>query len=421
MALQLIDIDAPAPNGKTGESARSTHIKVNANTTEIGQRLEALEADSGGAGEAIGDLRAELQQEALERQQDTEERRAADAAISEQLDVERVARQQQAESLSARITGRNRLVNGNFDFSQRGNSGIVSSAALYTADRWICSAAGGVQCNWGIGSPAVGEIPWARRFLGFNIVAGTTSAWVGQRIENASTFAGGKATVSFWARSGVAGKKVGLLIQQVFGSGGSAIVQVDGPLLTLGTAFQKFTATFDVPAVAGKTYGANDNLLLCFFYSDNRPELFGGQLINQTGLFELAQVQFESGEKATEFDFRPLGYELTLCQRYYEKSYNLEINPGSVSGLGRINTFYDRSTSGASTSDIRFRVTKRAIPALVIYSDGTGETNRTSGNTGAAGTVNSIVNAGTSGAQVNYTPGAGSWGASFQFTADAEI
>ncbi|WP_196769223.1 hypothetical protein, partial [Stenotrophomonas maltophilia] len=105
------------------------------------------------------------------------------------------------------------------------------------------------------------------------------------------------------------------------------LVQVDGPVITLGTAFQKYTVTFDVPSVAGKTYGANNNLLLCFFYTDNRPELFGGQLINQTGLFELAQVQFESGDMATEFDFRPLGYELSLCQRYYEKSLDVETAP----------------------------------------------------------------------------------------------
>ncbi|KOQ67116.1 hypothetical protein ABW42_03445 [Stenotrophomonas maltophilia] len=159
-------------------------------------------------------------------------------------------------------------------------------------------------------------------------------------------------------RSGVAGKKVGVLIQQVFGSGGSAIVQVDGPVITLGTAFQKYTVTFDVPSIAGKIYGTNDNLLLCFFYSDDRPGLFGGQLINQTGLFELGQVQFEKGEVATEFDFRP--YELSLCRRY------CIVDRNGSNGASRMNVgvafFF-----GSNTAYIPYSYpTMRTVPAVTI-------------------------------------------------------
>lgn len=353
MPQKLIDQTTIQPDGRPGDDAFTAFATCNDNFEDSEQRLSALEGGSSNIGQDVANLKTGLQQE-------TQLRTDADTALSLSIAAEVAARQSADTALGARIPGKNRLINGNFDFFQRGNSGNVTSAAPYTADRWICSAAGGATCNWGIGAPAVGEIPWARRFLGFNIVSGTTSAWVGQRIENASTFAGGKATVSFWMRSGVAGKKVGVLIQQVFGSGGSTLVQVDGPVITLGTAFQKYTVTFDVPSVAGKTYGANDNLLLCFFYTDNRPELFGGQLINQAGLFELAQVQFESGDKATEFDFRPPAYELSLCQRY------CIVDRNGSNGASRMNVgvafFF-----GSNTAYIPYSYpTMRTVPAVTI-------------------------------------------------------
>ncbi|PAM73150.1 hypothetical protein CEK00_04700 [Stenotrophomonas maltophilia] len=216
------------------------------------------------------------------------------------------------------FSGKNRIINGNFDIYQRGNPGTITNTAAYTADRWICSSAGaGATSNWGLGATTPGEIPDSVLFLGFNVVAGVSSAWVGQWIEGVHTFAGGKATVSFWMRSGVAGKKVGLLIQQHFGTGGSAMVEVQASsAITLTTNFTKYTVTFDVPSIVGKTVGANNALLLTFFYADDRSSMFGGQLIGQTGLFEVAQVQMERGGKATDFEWRPKAEEQLLCERY---------------------------------------------------------------------------------------------------------
>lgn len=418
MSQKYIDQTTIQPDGRPGDDAFTAFATCNDNFADAEGRLSALEGGSSNIGQDVADLKTGLQQE-------TQLRTDADTALSLSIAAEVAARQSADTALGARIPGKNRLINGNFDFFQRGNTGNVTSAAPYTADRWICSAAGGATCNWGIGAPAVGEIPMARRFLGFNIVAGTTSAWVGQRIENVGTFAGGKATVSFWMRSGVAGKKAGVLIQQVFGSGGSAIVQVDGPVITLGTAFQKYTVTFDVPSIVGKTYGTNDNLLLCFFYSDDRPGLFGGQLINQTGLFELGQVQFEKGEVATEFDFRPPAYELSLCQRYYEKSYNTDVNPVTANAAGYESALIANGGFFLSSTP-RFKVTKRANPSVIVYRYDTGGPGEwvEYGTTGSpvAGRAASVTGVGTNGFELRGT-GAAAGGnvARYHWTADAEI
>jgi hypothetical protein len=102
-------------------------------------------------------------------------------------------------------------------------------------------------------------------------------------------------------------------------------------------------------------------------------DAYGGVISGQSGEFGLAMMQLERGDRATAFDLRPLAHELQLCQRYYEKSYNLDVPPGTADGIGRDNQFYDRSVGVGSTSHIRCRVPKRAIPAYTVYSDVNGQ------------------------------------------------
>ncbi|MGO4717876.1 hypothetical protein AB4071_01930 [Stenotrophomonas sp. 2MCAF14_2] len=432
MALRHIDIDTPQPNGRFGEPTRSANIKHNANITETEERLEALESGTAGTG-------ARLDEEIAARA-------AADAALAGRIDAEHAlitketadrvaavqaeatARANADASLSARILGKNRIINGNFDIYQRGNPGTITNSAAYTADRWICSSAGaGVTSNWGLGSTTPGEIPDSTRFLGFNVVSGVTSAWVGQWIEGVHSFAGGKATVSFWMRSGVAGKKVGLLIQQHFGSGGSALVQVVAPdVITLTTTFTKYSVTFDVPSIVGKTVGGGNALLFTFFYSDDRPALFGGQLIGQTGLFEVAQVQMEKGPTATEYDWRPVGQELLLCQRYYSKSYALATKAGTPnSDPGRIATGLQISGTNSPSFTayaLRFPVSMRTSPAVTVYGAVSGNPNKVtmSDNADSSG-VPTVRGLSEGGCEINWVNNAGTFGGWFHFTADAEF
>lgn len=432
MALRHIDIDTPQPNGRFGEPTRSANIKHNANITETEERLEALESGTAGTGTRLDEEIAS--------------RAAADAALAGRIDAEHelitqetadriaavqaeaTARANADTALSARILGKNRIINGNFDIYQRGNPGTITNTAAYTADRWICSSAGaGVTSNWGLGATTPGEIPDSVRFLGFNVVSGVASAWVGQWIEGVHSFAGGKATVSFWMRSGVAGKKVGLLIQQHFGSGGSAMVQVVAPeVITLTTTFTKYSVTFDVPSIVGKTVGGGNALLFTFFYCHDLPDMFGGQLTGQTGLFEVAQVQMEKGPTATDYDWRPVGQELLLCQRYYSKSYSMATKAGTPnSDSGRIATGLQIPGTNApsfTAYTLRFPVSMRTSPAVTVYGAVSGNQNKVtmSDNADSSGGV-AVRGLSEGGCELNWVNNAGTYGGWFHFTADAEL
>ncbi|MBL8425472.1 MAG: hypothetical protein JNK06_18565 [Candidatus Accumulibacter phosphatis] len=75
----------------------------------------------------------------------------------------------------------------------------------------------------------------------------------------------------------------------------------------------------------------------------------GGQT---SGTWKIGQFQLEAGSVATAFERRPIGAELTLCQRYYE--------------IG--NAYYDGYAAAGSNpvggSNIKFMVAKRVVPTL---------------------------------------------------------
>jgi len=143
-----------------------------------------------------------------------------------------------------------------------------------------------------------------------------------QKIENVSTLAGKKATLSFYAKAD-ADKNIAIELLQYFGTGGTPSSNVTGigsQLVALGTTWNKYEITVDIPNIAGKTLGTdgNDYLIVGFWFdagSDYDTRTAG--LGQQSGTFDIAQVQLEEGSVATPFEERPYGVELQLCQRYY--------------------------------------------------------------------------------------------------------
>ena len=87
----------------------------------------------------------------------------------------------------------------------------------------------------------------------------------------------------------------------------------------------------------------------------------------------IGDAQFEIGPKCTTIERRPYGLELALCQRYYEKSYDLDTVPGTTTLIGAPIQHGGGSIllTGAS-----FKVRKRAIPTIVIYSPYDGASDR---------------------------------------------
>ena len=218
---------------------------------------------------------------------------------------------------------RNAIINGNFDFSQRGASFTANG---YGIDRWIHGAIGTTQTvtqqAFTVGQTAVPNEPmWFCRTVVTSVAGAGNYAVLGQRIENVRTFAGQQVTVSFWAKAD-ATKNISVEMSQFFGTGGSpsAIVNSIGTTKTsIGTSWQKVTVTATIPSISGKTLGSNPNSYLdlaIWFDAGSTFNTRTDSLGQQSGTFEIAQVQVEPGPVATPFERRPQQVELALCQRY---------------------------------------------------------------------------------------------------------
>ena len=237
---------------------------------------------------------------------------------------------------------RNRIINGNFDFWQRGTS-TTTTGNTYLADRWVSAYSTG-----GTVSQETSSLPTGSRYA-WKFVASASNSFLqmGQQIEygNCIDLQNTTVTISFMARAVTATAGSTALIfrtRTIAGVDGSCIfsgTNVDSTF-TLTTSWTRYTVTRTLPATFG-------SLSLEFALSSH---------VSGDGIM-LAQVQIEPGPVATPFEQRPIGTELSLCQRYYE-------NGGVVRGAPYVRP------AGVSTSDpncfatVQFRVTKRVSPTM---------------------------------------------------------
>jgi hypothetical protein len=271
---------------------------------------------------------------------------------------------------------RNAIINGNFDIWQRGTS---FTGTEYTADRWLSYRSGSTHTvsrqPFTLGQTDVpGEPEYYARTVVSSVAGADNFSAYQQRIEDVRTFASQQITVSFWAKAD-ANKNIAVEFMQNFGSGGSpsGTVQEISPVKkALTTSWQKITHTVTVPSISGKTLGSDNNSFLrlnIWFDAGSNLNSNSDTLGQQSGTFDIAQVQLEPGPVATPFERRPIGTELALCQRYFEKSFNLETAP--VQNVGSLQGAL--TTSGVSTSNnallghVDFAAEKRAVPTVTTF------------------------------------------------------
>lgn len=223
---------------------------------------------------------------------------------------------------------RNKIINGNFDIWQRGTSLGALAASRYLADRWVTTGNGSTtaisQQAFTLGQTAV---PYEPRFFHRVVVASVAGAgnwaFLQHRIESVRTFAGQTATLSFYAKADAV-RNIAIELQQNFGTGGSPSADVTAIGVTtksLTTGFTLYTVTVNVPSITGKTLGSNgDDYLTINFWFDagSTYNARTNSLGQQSGTFDIAQVQFESGTNTTPFELLPPAIIFEQCQRYYE-------------------------------------------------------------------------------------------------------
>jgi len=273
---------------------------------------------------------------------------------------------QMASANGGQLAGlRNKIINGNMGIFQRGTTAATTNGAYGPADRWLNQANGNVFST-SQGSFVSGDTLYdtggAQYFTQIAVTSTVSSAnynIVTQRIEDVRILAGQTVIVSFWAKAASGTPSIGLEITQSFGTGGSPSTAVTGTgqAQALTTTWTKYSKTFTVPSINGKTLGTTANTSyteLNFWIDAGSPtyDTRSGSIGQSSKTVSIAQVQLEIGPVATPFEQRPIGMELALCQRYYE--------------IGTINWLDYFPTTNGHAIPISFAVTKRATPATTL-------------------------------------------------------
>ncbi len=227
---------------------------------------------------------------------------------------------------AANNVGRNLIHNSMFNIWQRGNS--FTQLNVRTADRWSLAVAGADTVGVALAPLSdtnrtnIGDEA-AKYCMNVNVVGSTGHTYIQQSIEDMRRLAGKTVTVSFWSNADKT-LKLGVNILQSFGSGGSPSaglwVQATGNSVTVGTTFARYSMTFAIPSIIGKTVGTNgdDYHGLAFWYSagDGTAPL-GGNVGIQSGIINIWGVQLEIGNVATPLEKPDPQVDLANCQRFF--------------------------------------------------------------------------------------------------------
>jgi len=342
-------------------------------------------------------------------------------------------------------TGRykNALINGRFDVWQRNTTFTWdnTTTTIYTADKWLAqnSNGGGTSAATSVTrqafSPGQTSVPNDPAFF-WRVTNSTQGTSLGaasfhslkNHMENVHLFAGEQVTLSFWARSTITSKTLGMYLWQYFGTGGSPsanVTGIGGQTFSLSTTWTKFTATISVNSISGKTIGTSGNqtsaLILEFFFqagsnfSATLGSTFGWQ---GTGDIEIAQVQLERGAFATAPAIREPALELKLSQRYYQKSYDTITFAGATAFNGMTFAEYGAVQTGRFGLSTRFNLPMRITPTITLYDDvgNAGKTYR-AGSNKASNTTDQTC---TSGFHVFTDDATSSLTFGYHWTADAD-
>jgi hypothetical protein len=293
---------------------------------------------------------------------------------------------------------RNRIINGDMRIDQRnaGASVTPTGSGGYTLDRWTFSIS--QASKFSTQQSTVAPSGFINSMLITSLSAYSVAAGdyflLNQRIEglNVSDLGWGTAsaqtvTLSFQVRSSLTGTFGGALT--------NAAGNRSYPFSYSVSAANTFeTKTITIPGDTSGTWlttnGVGINLRFGLgvgsTFSSTAGAWAAGEFFSATGAtsvvgtngatFYVTGVDLQKGSTATSFDYRPYGTELALCQRYYQKSYNMGAAVGTATTDGQFNhNFLNLGNFGNVVQ--RFGVCMRASPTMTVYD----------GATGASGTI----------------------------------
>lgn len=286
---------------------------------------------------------------------------------------------------------RNMIINGQFDFWQRGTSIASPASDDYTADRfkWRRSGTGVVTVQRSTTVPGVLskyschiDVTTADASLAagdFYCLEQPIEGFISRRNYWPDTALGHIMKVSFLVYT----DKIGTYCIAVQNDGRTRS-QVREYTVSQSNTWTRVDLTINLPQDgtwetdedvgmrlifcfgAGSTYQSPDILDFAtgnYFCSSNQTNLMD----NAANNFRIAEVQFEISQNRTPFEQRPYAVERLLCERYYRKTFLPDTTPAQNAGAAQSLLAYGAGANGHAMWTWWGRIPMRADPTCTTY------------------------------------------------------
>lgn len=352
-------------------------------------------------------------------------------------------------TLAGPQVGQNRIINGDFKIAQRIQSQAGVTATQYnTVDRFAISIATAApaftQSQDSTDHPLLGAAG-----AGYNFKTQVTTAdasvtaakavFLYHRIEgynvNDITTGTAKGTLTFWCKS----PKTGIHCVSLTSSNGDRCYVAEYTVAAANT-WQRVSIIVDFTnAQSAGTWnlaaGAGLNINWTLMAGSNFQGAAGAwtttnlfatsnqqNLVDTIGnIFKLADVDFRIGSVAPPvYERRPYGIERLLCQRYYHKTYDDSLLPGTATTNGYRYVTFGTSGTGQMAIHWQYPVPMRTTPTVTLYAPSNG----VSGSIDRGGVADAsafVSGQNPNGTSIGCNGVSSVLGISFQATASAEL
>ena len=294
---------------------------------------------------------------------------------------------------------RNIIINGDMQIAQRATSASSLTSSGYhaldrfrcvivTAGTWTISQSTTVPSGQGFATSMKWDNTTADGSLGASDFVSVQQFIEGQNLQylKKGTSSAESLTVSFWVRS----NKTGTYILELKDNDNTRAISQSYTISSADT-WEKKELTF-----AGDTTGTLDNdnaasFLVQFalaagsdYTSGSLQTSWGAETtanryVGQVNLADstsnewyMTGLQVEVGTAASDFEFLPVDVNLRRCQRYYQKTYNQGVNPGTSTDVGATWESGTSDNGGNVSILVQTKGSMRSTPTTAGYArDGT--------------------------------------------------
>lgn len=301
--------------------------------------------------------------------------------------------------ISENITNEdNRVINGTFDIWQRGTSFSANSSThpdgfLHTAD----------MVNFYFNASDTGEFQVSRQDflpgekLGDNspkhylrvstsgqsdpVVGG---AFIGLLLDDVRLYTNETISILGWAKkAGGTGNNLSISIRQDFGDSNNATVDTAGGLIALENSWEPFSVTVNVPTIANtqdfeSIYNYKPFVILIIPSLGSSYD-YGSNVGLQDIDVDLWGIHVRKGAHdasvANYYSALPYDIELKRCQGYYEKTYPMDVVPGTATLDGAM-IGWGHDDSFSTTAYYLHKSKKYGTGSLTAYNPSNGNSGK---------------------------------------------